>query len=100
MQPLTPRCEPLSESERTVRRATRRDVLNRIGLAALTIPAARLDAFALQAASSIPYDLLITGGRVVDPSQNLSAERDVAIVGGRIARIDANIPRGQARQVF
>jgi dihydroorotase len=46
------------------------------------------------------YDLLIVGGRVIDPSQNLSAERDVAISGGRIARIAANIPPNQARQVF
>lgn len=45
-------------------------------------------------------DLLIAGGRVVDPSQKLSAERDVAISNGRIARIAANIPRNQARQVF
>jgi dihydroorotase len=50
--------------------------------------------------ASASYDLLIAGGRVVDPSQKLSAERDVAILGGRIARIDSNIPPNQARQVF
>src|SRR5229473_883232 len=50
--------------------------------------------------SSASYDLLIAGGRVVDPSQKLSAERDVAILGGRIARIASNIPQTQARQVF
>jgi dihydroorotase len=41
-----------------------------------------------------------TGGRVIDPAQNLSAERDVAIAGGRIARIAASIPPAQARQVY
>jgi dihydroorotase len=51
-------------------------------------------------ASSASYDLLIAGGRVVDPSQKLSAERDVAILGGKIARIASNIPQNQARQVF
>jgi dihydroorotase len=53
-----------------------------------------------QALASPSYDLLIAGGRLVDPSQNLSAERDVAILGGRIARIAPNIPTDQARQVF
>ncbi len=50
--------------------------------------------------SSASYDLLIAGGRVVDPSQKLSAERDIAILGGKIARIASNIPQNQARQVF
>jgi len=29
----------------------------------------------------------LPGGRVIDPSQKLSAVRDIAIAGGRIARI-------------
>ena len=37
---------------------------------------------------------------MIDPGQSLSAVRDVAILHGRIARIDENIPRAQARQVF
>src|SRR5438132_10157400 len=40
------------------------------------------------------YDLIIRGGRVIDPSVRLDAIRDVAISGGRIAavknRIDAD----------
>ena len=52
------------------------------------------------AASGATYDLLIAGGRVIDPAQSLSAVRDVAIRHGRIARIDENIPRDQARHVF
>jgi len=44
--------------------------------------------------------LLIAGGRVIDPAQKVSAERDVAIVGGRIARVAASIPPDQARQVY
>ncbi|MCC6749459.1 MAG: dihydroorotase [Deltaproteobacteria bacterium] len=35
--------------------------------------------------------LLIRGGRVVDPSQDLDREADVMIEGGRIARIDRGI---------
>ena len=52
------------------------------------------------AAPRAAYDLLITGGRVIDPGQNLSAVRDVALLHGRVARIDRNIPHAQARSVF
>jgi dihydroorotase len=37
------------------------------------------------------YDLLIKGGRVIDPSAGLDAVRDVAIAQGRIVAIEANI---------
>ncbi len=88
---------------------TRRTFLQQIGTAA-AVPAtaavaSRLTgspatAFAQGAAAAPLYDLLIQGGRVIDPSQRLSAVRDVAIAGGRIARIAENIPVAQARQVY
>src|SRR5262245_33958063 len=37
------------------------------------------------------YDLIIKGGRVIDPSIGLDAIRDVAIAGGRIAAVEANV---------
>jgi dihydroorotase len=37
------------------------------------------------------YDLIIRGGRVIDPSMRLDAVRDLAITGGRIAAVEANI---------
>ena len=37
------------------------------------------------------FDLVIRGGRVIDPSVRLDAIRDVAISGGRIAAVEANI---------
>ena len=37
------------------------------------------------------YDLIVKGGRVIDPSMGLDATRDVAISGGRIAAIEASI---------
>jgi dihydroorotase len=46
------------------------------------------------------YDLLIKDGRVIDPSQKLSAVRDVAIAGGKIARIAKEIDKAEARQVL
>ncbi len=53
-----------------------------------------------QTASSPPYDLLVKGGKLVDPSQDLSALLDVAIVGDKVARIAAGIPETQARHVL
>jgi len=37
------------------------------------------------------YDLIIRGGRVIDPSVGLDAVRDVAISGSRIAAVEAGI---------
>jgi dihydroorotase len=47
-----------------------------------------------------PYDLLIQHGTVIDPSQDLNRQMDVAIAGGKIAEVAPNIPSGQARQTF
>ncbi|MFN0102849.1 MAG: amidohydrolase/deacetylase family metallohydrolase [Bryobacteraceae bacterium] len=55
---------------------------------------------AAQAGGAPAYDLLIRGGRVIDPSQELSAETDVAIRQGKVARIASNIPESEARQVL
>jgi dihydroorotase len=46
------------------------------------------------------YDLLVRGARVVDPSQNLFDDRDVAITGARIAQVATGIPETDARQVL
>jgi dihydroorotase len=37
------------------------------------------------------YDLIIKGGRVIDPSVRLDAIRDVAISGGRVVAVEATI---------
>ena len=43
-----------------------------------------------------PYDLIVKGGRVVDPSLRINAVRDVAIAGGRIAAVESDIPAAGA----
>ncbi|MGB9604323.1 MAG: amidohydrolase/deacetylase family metallohydrolase [Bryobacteraceae bacterium] len=53
---------------------------------------------ALMAAEPI-YDLLLKGGHVIDPKNNLSAPMDVAVAGGKIARVAAGIPAAEARRV-
>src|SRR5690349_5906660 len=42
------------------------------------------------------YDLLIKGGHVIDGKNKISAVRDVAIQGGKIAAVAANIPASRA----
>jgi dihydroorotase len=57
----------------------------------------------LRAAQDRPakrYDLLLKGGRVIDPSQDLSAARDVGILGHAIARVAADIPEADAAHVL
>jgi len=45
------------------------------------------------------YDLLIKGGKVIDPAQNINRKMDVAIEGTKIAALAENIPAKEARQV-
>jgi dihydroorotase len=46
------------------------------------------------------YDLVIRGGRVIDPSQKIDRLADVAIRGGRIATVRPDIPAASARSVI
>ena len=91
-------------------RPSRRAFLGTLGAAAVALPEFRSHTLRVgadlaaaapaagQAAAS--YDLLIKGGKVIDASQNLSGERDVAIANGKIAAVAANIPAARARDVF
>lgn len=45
------------------------------------------------------HDLLLQGGRVIDPSQSLDAVRDVAVANGKIAAIESTIDPATARRV-
>jgi len=45
------------------------------------------------------YDLVLKGGHVVDPKNGISRVMDVAIAGGKIARVAGEIPAGEARRV-
>jgi len=69
---------------------TRRTFLHRAGAAGVAAVAVARGLFAAK------YDLLIKGGRVIDPSRRLDAVRDVAITGGRIAAVDANLAAADA----
>ncbi|MCC7156211.1 MAG: amidohydrolase/deacetylase family metallohydrolase [Bryobacterales bacterium] len=49
--------------------------------------------------SAQPYDLLIKGGQVIDPKNNIDAVMDVAVSGNRIARVASDIPASSAKRV-
>jgi dihydroorotase len=46
------------------------------------------------------YDLLLKGGTVIDPSQNLQGVLDIAVQDGKIAGIAPNIPGAEATRVI
>jgi dihydroorotase len=90
--------------------STRRGFLGTLGAAAVAVPAlcsTTLGAGAATAAvapaagqAAATYDLLIKGGRVIDASQKMNGQMDVAIAGGKVAAVAANIPANRARHVF
>jgi dihydroorotase len=45
------------------------------------------------------WDLVVQGGRVIDPSLGIDAVRDVAIAAGRIAAVEPGIDPGEAQVV-
>ena len=55
-----------------------------------------LSAFPAQAQR---YDLVIKGGHVIDPKNQIDAAMDVAVAGGKIAQVATEIPSAQAKQV-
>jgi len=46
------------------------------------------------------FDLVIKGGQVLDPSQNLRARRDIGIRNAKVVALDADIPVARAAQVL
>ena len=60
-------------------------------------------ALGLALAGTLPaqpvYDLLLKGGRVIDPKNKIDARMDVAITGRRIGRVASDIPASSAKKV-
>jgi len=69
--------------------------MKRIGVVAVVLAAGAL----VVAGDDLPYDLLVTGGRVLDPGSGLDGQLDVAVAGGRVARVEPGIPESSARVV-
>lgn len=47
---------------------------------------------------SLPFDLILKGGRILDPSQKLDAVSDIAFAGGKVARIGDNLDPAEANE--
>lgn len=60
--------------------------------AAILLPVALL-------AQSKPYNIIIKGGHVIDPKNNINRVMDVAIAGGKIAKLATSIDAAQATHV-
>jgi dihydroorotase len=61
-----------------------------------TAASAAILARAPNALAQTSYELIIKGGRVIDPSVGIDAIRDVAISAGKIAAVDSNITASAA----
>jgi len=46
------------------------------------------------------YDLLITGGRVLDPGQGIDESLDIAVIGERIVRMEENLGTAAATRIL
>ena len=65
----------------------------------LTAGAATFGSIPAALGAGTKFDLIVKGGRVIDPSRKLDAIRDVAIADGRIVAVKANIPADAAETI-
>ena len=80
---------------------TRRSLLQGTGAAVAAVglvqqAQARTEAFG----PNDPYDLIVRGGEVVDPNQNLRGKRDIGIRNAQIAAIEPEIPATRGTQTL
>ena len=54
----------------------------------------------LMTSAQTRYDLVLKGGHVIDPRNNIDAQADVAISKGKIAAVAPEIPTAQAQKVI
>src|SRR5687767_10056392 len=78
---------------------TRREFLTELGAAAVALRASSAGPLH-RLTSAPPYDLVITGGRVIDPAHGPATIADVAIKDGLIDLIAPDIPRAQALATY
>jgi len=84
------------------RHSTRREFFQQtvVGSLVYSLAASWRELLGAEQQAAARYDLLVKGGKVVDPSQKLSSPQDIAITGHRITCVADNIPENQARQVL
>ena len=52
------------------------------------------------AEKGITYDILLKGGHVIDPRNSINMQMDIAVMDGKIARIERNIPFVEAKKTI
>ena len=62
-------------------------------------PSFQSSAFAQARNRSYRYDLVVKGGRVIDPAQGIDKVQDVAVSNGKIARLADSIPASEALHI-
>lgn len=55
--------------------------------------------FPIQAQTPPPYDILIQGGHLIDPKNGVNGPMDVAVAGGKVARVAAAIAPREAKRL-
>ncbi|MDP3469141.1 MAG: amidohydrolase/deacetylase family metallohydrolase [Daejeonella sp.] len=53
-----------------------------------------------QAVNAQEIDILLKGGHLIDPKNNINAKMDIAILDGKIFRVAANIPESLAKKTI
>lgn len=46
------------------------------------------------------YDLIIKGGFLIDPYQEIEGEYDVAFEGGKVSKVDVDIPSKEGSRII
>ena len=70
------------------------------GVASVRLPRQHPGKETMGGKTAMKYDLLLTGGEVIDPSAGLRGVMDVAIVGGKIAAVAPSLPANEARRTI
>jgi dihydroorotase len=61
------------------------------------LAAATMTASSSQAQGSPRYDTVLKGGHVIDSANQIHQQMDVAVLGGKITRVDRNIPASDGK---
>ncbi|MCZ2151080.1 MAG: amidohydrolase/deacetylase family metallohydrolase [Bryobacterales bacterium] len=72
--------------------------MNRREFVATPVAAAMSSSAAL-ARESAKYDTVLKGGHVIDPANGVNQQMDVAVLNGKIARLERNIPASAGKSV-
>jgi dihydroorotase len=74
--------------------------MNRREFVSTQLATAAMTASAAQTQGTPRYDTVLKGGHVLDPANQIQQRMDIAVLDGKIARVDRNIPAVEGRQTI